>query len=138
MAGWFGIAEIAGELFSKITGLIGKAITDKDKANELTVEIKNVLSEFMGKYYEFVIAMEGEFKDLVALGVVGKVLAVGRAGWRIVLQWTLTLDIAQKFFIAHQSWQDLQAEILFTLGLAGLRTMEKKLPYPKRKKNNNM
>lgn len=132
MAGWLAAIPVIGELFSKVTGVVSEAVTDKDKANELSIRLKEILSEFLDEYYEFVAAMEGQFKDLIALGTVGKILAVGRAGWRIVLQWTLTIDIMTKMLVYGQSWTDLKEEILFTLGLAALRTVEKKLPFPRK------
>lgn len=132
MGAWVAAIPVIGKFLEKVTGVVSEMVTDKDKANELTFKLRELFAEFIEQYHQYVLKMEGEFADLIKLGFIGYILAFLRAGWRPILQWGLTVDIMKKLILMGVSWETLQAEILFTLGLAGLRTLEKKLPFGKK------
>ena len=121
------LIPIIGDLVKGIFGIVSKTVVDKDKANELTKELTAEFMGFLEKYREWTLQYEGRASDLAHLGWAGKIVTLLRCGWRPILQWALAIDILYKLWFLHVPWQGLTEEILFAGGLAGLRTIEKKL-----------
>ena len=129
---WLSTIPIIGDVVKGITGVVSEYVTDKDKANELTVKLVEIYQQSVEKYYDFIIKTEGQLSDLAAFGWPGKLLAFLRLGWRPVLQWGLVIDIINQRLSIGTAFIDMKEEIMFVTGLAVLRGVEKGLPYVRR------
>jgi len=65
--------------------------------------------------------------DLSQLGKWGILLILLYRGWRLVLQWGLTLDILYQRLVLNIPFENLVKEITIVGGLVCLRTVEKRM-----------
>jgi len=85
----------------------------------------NVMEMIKG-FWNFLIEYEGRPELFVQLGVVGKILAILRMGWRPVLQWGMTIDVLRDLLFRDVPIMELKEEIIFIGSLAVLREVGKK------------
>jgi len=96
----------------------------KMMAQEVVAE-ENIAGMIQG-FWKFLIEYEGKPDLFVQLGVVGKILAILRMGWRPVLQWGMTIDVLRDLLFGGVPIMELKEEIIFIGSLAVLREVGKK------------